>query len=393
MKVLEIKNLNKNFGKNQILRNVSFEVAEGEIVAVLGESGCGKSTLLSTIAGFFGIEGGEIWLYGEMVANAKFFAPPKVRNVGILFQDYALFPHFSVRENILFGIAHLPKDEQERRFCELVEMLGLEALCERYPNEISGGQQQRVALARCLAPRPKMILFDEPFSNLNHTMSVKMRRDIKAILARHGLSAILVTHHREDAFYLADKIVLMERGEIIDKGAPKALYENPRNATSAEFLGAVSVISKEEIKGVQNPAFRAWLEAKNGLIRPKELKLIQIKSAESGVESGDFSQNMGRNLGRNLSQKSQNLGRNLAQKSQNLGWNLSQKSQNLGRNLSQKSQNLGQNLAQNHIYAEVLENIFYGDYYEVVVKIEDLRFALHLDFAIGEGGEIILQFN
>lgn len=339
MKALQVKNLNKNFGKSQILRNVSFDVKEGEIVAVLGESGCGKSTLLSAIAGFFGIEGGEIWLYGEQVANAKFFAPPKARNVGILFQDYALFPHFSVRDNILFGIAHLPKIEQERRYDELVAMLGLESLCSRYPNEISGGQQQRVALARSLAPRPKMILFDEPFSNLNHTMSVKMRSDIKAILARHGLSAILVTHHREDAFYLADEIILMERGEIIDKGTPKELYENPRSATSAEFLGAVNVISKSEIESVQNPAFRKWLQSKGGLIRPKDLCVID--NAESRANP-----------------------------------------QNLGLDLE----------AAKVINAEVIENIFYGDYYEIIVRVENLRLSLHRDSAL-EASKIILKFE
>lgn len=339
MKALEIKNLSKNFGKNQILRNISFDVKEGEIVAVLGESGCGKSTLLSAIAGFFGIDGGEIWLYGEKIANAKCFAPPKARNVGILFQDYALFPHFSVKDNILFGIAHLPKTEQETRYDELVAMLGLEALHSRYPHEISGGQQQRVALARSLAPRPKMILFDEPFSNLNHTMSVRMRSDIKAILARHKLSAILVTHHREDAFYLADKIVLMERGAIIDIGSPKELYENPKNATSAEFLGAVNVVESAQIKGIKNVAFRKWVEGKKGLIRPKDLRVVE--SWDLGSESRDFARDLG------------------------------------------DSQ---------IIEAKVVENIFYGDYYEIIVCVENLRLSLQLDSAI-EASEIILKFG
>lgn len=338
MNALQINNLSKNFGKNPVLENISFEVGEGEIVAILGESGCGKSTLLSAVAGFFGIDGGEIWLYGKRVANAKFFAPPKARNVGILFQDYALFPHFSVRDNILFGIAHLPKAEQEMRYNELVAMLRLESLCARYPNEISGGQQQRVALARCLAPRPKMILFDEPFSNLNHTMSVKMRGDIKAILRRHGLSAIIVTHDRDDALALADKIVLMKRGKIIDKGTPKELYENPKNATSAEFLGAVNVIDSTQIRAIKNVPFRKWVESKNGLIRPKELKLVE-KIAESSLICAP-----------------------------------------------KTSSTCPQSIPPpRQIYAEVLENIFYGDYYEIIVRVENLRLSLHSQYALKLG--------
>lgn len=315
MKALEIKNLCKSFGKIPVLKNVSFDIKDGEIIAVLGESGCGKSTLLSTIAGFFGINDGEIWLYGEKVADSTFFAPPKDRNVGILFQDYALFPHFTVKQNILFGIESLPKETQQNRYNHLIETLGLQNLTNRYPHELSGGQQQRVALARSLAPHPKIILFDEPFSNLNHTMSVQMRYDIKQLLAKHNLSAILVTHHKEDAFYLADRIVLIDKGEIIDIGTPQEIYDNPKTARSAEFLGAVNIIAKDSIAKVQNVAFRKWLESKNGLIRPKELYPTE----------------------------------------------------------------------KNGILAEVLSNHFYGDWYEVIVKIESLQFSLHLPYPLKLG--------
>lgn len=329
MNALSIKNICKSFGKITALKDINLEVKEGEIVAILGESGCGKSTLLSAIAGFFGIDCGEIWLYDKKVADSHTFAPPKERNVGIVFQDYALFPHFSVKENILFGIAHLSKIEQQQRYDELITMLGLESLDNRYPHEISGGQQQRVALARSLAPRPKMILFDEPFSNLNHAMSVRMRSDIKQILRKYGLSAILVTHEREDAFYLADKIALIERGRIIDIGTPKSLYEMPKNAKSAEFLGAVNIIESSAIANVKNAMFRKWLESKNGMIRPKELQIVDLQSADS-----------------------QDL---------------------------------------RTIQAEVVENIFYGDYYEIIVRIESLNFSLQLPYPL-KLGKITLAF-
>lgn len=332
MNILEIKNLCKSFGKTPVLRDISFSIKQGEIIAVLGESGCGKSTLLGTIAGFFGIDGGEIWIEGEKVADSAFFTPPKARSVGILFQDYALFPHFTARQNILFGIENLPKDEQNTRYESLISTLGLQNLGARYPNELSGGQQQRVALARTLAPAPKIILFDEPFSNLNHTMSVQMRYDIKQILRARGQSAILVTHHKEDAFYLADKIILIDKGEIIDAGAPKEIYNHPKTTRSAEFLGAVNVVSESEIERIQNPAFKAWIEAKRGLIRPKDLKIIDAESS------------------------------------------------------SQIS------LPPRQIYAEVLENIFYGDYYEIIVRVENLRLSLHQDSAI-EASNIVLKFG
>ncbi|MGX2983280.1 ABC transporter ATP-binding protein [Helicobacter sp. 23-1045] len=354
MKILTIKNLIKSFGKTPVLRDISFEVGDGEIVAILGESGCGKSTLLSAIAGFFGIDGGEIWLYGEKVADSANFAPPKERNVGILFQDYALFPHFSVKDNILFGIAHLPKAEQKQRYDELVAMLGLETLGTRYPHEISGGQQQRVALARSLAPRPKMILFDEPFSNLNHTMSARMRSDIKAILRTHGLSAIFVTHDREDAFALADKIILMEGGKIIDKGTPKELYENPKSAQSAEFLGVINVIEKSAIENVKNANFRKFLESKNGLIRPKDLRIVDFVGVDSQV--------------------SQDL----------------RKTDLID---SHKMEQDSQDSRISHaIQAEVLESVFYGDYYEIIVCVENLRFTLQTFFKI-DSKEIMLKFN
>ncbi|MGX3011777.1 ABC transporter ATP-binding protein [Helicobacter sp. 23-1044] len=385
MKILTIKNLSKSFGKTPVLQDISFEVGSGEIVAILGESGCGKSTLLSAIAGFFGIDGGEIWLCGEKVADSANFAPPKERNVGILFQDYALFPHFSVKENILFGIAHLQKAEQKQRYDELVAMLGLETLGTRYPHEISGGQQQRVALARSLAPRPKMILFDEPFSNLNHTMSTRMRSDIKAILRTHGLSAIFVTHDREDAFALADKIILMEGGKIIDKGTPKELYENPKSAQSAEFLGVINVIEKSAIENVKNANFRKFLEAKNGLIRPKELRIVG--DSANGGDSACYPPSLAEFESKNPPSLAEGDSQSLPLPCGGglRGW--------VDLQDSAKSAKFAESSAiSNCVFAEVLDSVFYGDYYEIIVCVENLRFTLQTFFKINSK-EIMLNFD
>lgn len=309
-KILEMKKVCKSFDDVAALYDINFELSDGEILAILGESGCGKSTMLGTIAGFFGIDSGEIYLYGHKVASQTGFVPPKKRNVGILFQDYALFPHFTVRENILFGISHLPSRERRKRYDEMIETLDLPNLCERYPHELSGGQQQRVALARSLAPRPSLILFDEPFSNLNHALSLRMRRDIKNILKEHHLSAILVTHDRDDAFYLANRIVLMEKGNILDVGTPKILYNHPKNMQSAQFLGNVNLFTDTEINAIKDTRLREWLLSKKGIVRPKELHVVK----NDGIDC---------------------------------------------------------------IQAEVIENTFFGDWYEIIIKFEDLSFSIY----------------
>lgn len=278
IQIIEIKNLHKYFDKTHVLKGINLSLCDGEILGILGESGCGKSTLLGAIAGFFDIDLGEITINHNLVAKRGFFLPPKKREVGILFQDYALFPHLNVEQNILFGLSDLQELEQQSRLNEMLQILELEGLQKRYPHELSGGQAQRVALARSIAPRPKIILFDEPFSSLNHALSVKMRNLVKQVTKKYHLSAILVTHNREDAFFLSDRIALIQKGEILESGTPKELYENPKNLQVAQFLGAVNYI--EDINSISNLSFRQWLIEKKGLFRPKDL---QISSSDGGI--------------------------------------------------------------------------------------------------------------
>ncbi|BEK14772.1 ABC transporter ATP-binding protein [Campylobacter lari] len=279
MEILKIDNLYKSFGKTEVLKGISLSLREGEIVSILGESGCGKSSLLGCIAGFFDINDGSIYIGDKLVASKNVYLAPQERDVGVLFQDYALFPHLNVEENICFGISSLSKNEQKQRLDEVLEILNLNTLLKRYPNELSGGQAQRVALARTIVARPKIILFDEPFSNLNHTLSVKMRKEIKNILKEHKLSAIFVTHDKDDAFYLSDNIALIKDGKILDYGSAKELFYKPKNIDSACFLGEAFFIGSNTIL---DENFKAYLQSKNGILRPND---IQISTSQTTLKA------------------------------------------------------------------------------------------------------------
>ncbi|HEC1775344.1 TPA: ABC transporter ATP-binding protein, partial [Campylobacter lari] len=279
MEILKIDNLYKSFGKTEVLKGISLSLKEGEIVSILGESGCGKSSLLGCIAGFFEINDGSICIGDKLVASKSVYLAPQERDVGVLFQDYALFPHLNVEENICFGISSLSKNEQKQRLDEVLEILNLNTLLKRYPNELSGGQAQRVALARTIVARPKIILFDEPFSNLNHTLSVKMRKEIKNILKEHKLSAIFVTHDKDDAFYLSDNIALIKDGKILDYGSAKELFYKPKNIDSACFLGEAFFIDPNTIL---DEKFKVYLQSKNGILRPND---IQISTSQTPLKA------------------------------------------------------------------------------------------------------------
>ncbi|EFO9190988.1 ABC transporter ATP-binding protein [Campylobacter lari] len=279
MEILKIDNLYKSFGKTEVLKGISLSLKEGEIISILGESGCGKSSLLGCIAGFFEINDGNIYIGDKLVASKSVYLAPQERDVGVLFQDYALFPHLNVEKNICFGISFLSKNEQKQRLDQVLEILNLNTLLKRYPNELSGGQAQRVALARTIVARPKIILFDEPFSNLNHTLSVKMRKEIKNILKEHKLSAIFVTHDKDDAFYLSDNIALIKDGKILDYGSAKELFYKPKNIDSACFLGEAFFIDPNTIL---DEKFKACLQSKNGILRPND---IQISVTQTSLKA------------------------------------------------------------------------------------------------------------
>lgn len=217
---IDIGNLNFKYSgsKAHTLNNVSFSLDKGDILAILGESGGGKSTVLRLIAGLETPLSGRMTVDNKVIFDDKTFIPPEKRGVGMVFQDYALFPHMTVDENIKFGLMSLNKKEKEIRVGEMLQLVNLQDFRNRYPHELSGGQQQRVAIARALAPKPSVLLLDEPFSNLDAHLKSKIREEMKEILNKAGITAIFVTHDKEDVKSIADKVVVLERGTVSKAG-------------------------------------------------------------------------------------------------------------------------------------------------------------------------------
>jgi iron(III) transport system ATP-binding protein len=219
-----------------VLQRVSLQVDTGAMVCLLGPSGCGKTTLLRLIAGFEEPEAGEIYLAKRLVSRPGLVVSPERRHVGMVFQDFALFPHMTVGRNILFGLTRWPAAWRHARLTEMLRLVGLEGAAARYPHELSGGQQQRVALARALAPNPQLLLLDEPFSNLDVTLRQQLREDVHAILLEAGITTVLVTHDQEEALSLASTLAVMEHGRIVQSATPDDMIRQPRTRFVAEFL-------------------------------------------------------------------------------------------------------------------------------------------------------------
>lgn len=220
-----------------VLENISFHVNSGEICCLLGPSGCGKTTVLRAIAGFQPLSQGEITLNDQLLSSSKFQLEPEYRNIGMVFQDYALFPHLTVLDNILFGIRKRPRAEQQKIANDLLALTRLEDTKKRFPHELSGGQQQRVALARALAPNPTLLLLDEPFSNLDIDLRRHLNLEVRDILKALGTSAILVTHDQEEAFAFGDHIGLIHQGRLQQWDTPFNLFHEPNNRFVANFIG------------------------------------------------------------------------------------------------------------------------------------------------------------
>ena len=235
--LLELRNIRHAYGKQIVVNDLSLTLKKGQIGCLLGPSGCGKTTVLRCIAGFEPISAGEILVNSVVVSNAGFCMPPEQRHIGMVFQDYALFPHLTVAANIGFGLHRVQKTGRDSRVAELLQTVGLADAAAKYPHELSGGQQQRVALARALAPRPDLLLLDEPFSNLDVTLRERLSLEVRDILKSQNATAMLVTHDQDEAFAIADEIGVMHRGEIQQWDTAYNLYHRPANRFVANFIG------------------------------------------------------------------------------------------------------------------------------------------------------------
>jgi len=234
--LLEVRDLSHAYGTQQVVRGISFSLARGAIGCLLGPSGCGKTTVLRCIAGFEAVQAGTIHIGGRQVSAPGATVAPERRRIGMVFQDYALFPHLTVGGNIAFGLRGA-RAERDARVAELAAMVGLSAALDKYPHEISGGQQQRAALARSLAPRPDLLLLDEPFSNLDVDQRERLSAEVREIIKASGATAVLVTHDQQEAFAMADEIGVLHEGRIQQWDTAYNLYHRPANRFIADFVG------------------------------------------------------------------------------------------------------------------------------------------------------------
>jgi iron(III) transport system ATP-binding protein len=294
MSDVSLRGVSKSFGALRAVREVSLEIERGELMAVLGPSGCGKTTLLRTIAGFERPDAGSVVVGDEVVAGSGRFVPPERRRIGMVFQDYALFPHLTVRANVAFGLAARPRDERDPVTLRTLELVGLQHKADRYPDELSGGERQRVALARAMAPGPALVLLDEPFSSLDASLRAGLRREVELILRDAEATALLVTHDQEEALSLADRLAVMREGRIVQVGAPEEVYVRPASRWAAQFVGEVNVLSGvAHGRGVETElgVFDLRAPASGSVhvaVRPEQLELRADHDGNAEVVAREF---------------------------------------------------------------------------------------------------------
>ena len=278
------------------VQGISFAAREGEILCLLGPSGCGKTTILRAIAGFEPVRSGQIFLSGQLMSSPDVMTPTENRHVGMVFQEYALFPHLRVQDNIAFGLRHLARSERAARVQEMLRLTGLEGFERRYPHELSGGQQQRVALARALVQNPVVLLLDEPFSNLDPDMAGRMRQELHDLLRRTKTTTVLVTHDHDEAFAMADRIAVLNQGRLEQFDTPEMMYHMPATPFVADFVGQADFIPGTVSQGMVHTElgeFSNTIECEDGtavvvMIRPDDIHLVPTKGATSRVLSRQF---------------------------------------------------------------------------------------------------------
>ena len=290
--MLEVQNLTRRFGSALALDGASLDAGAAEVVALLGPSGCGKTTTLRIVAGFESADSGSITLAGRDLTRL----PPHARDIGLVFQDYALFPHMSVADNIAYGLRRraIPRAEREARVSEMLDLVRLTGLGARRPAQLSGGQQQRVALARALAINPRLLLLDEPLSNLDAKLRHTLQAELRQILTRIGTTTLIVTHDQEEAMALADRIAIMSQGRVLQIGTPREVYEEPACRFVAEFLGqALWLEGRAEPGGfvtsagtrLAAPPPRRVAAAQGLLIRPEALRLAAPHAGDNALQA------------------------------------------------------------------------------------------------------------
>ncbi len=293
--VLELSGVEKAYGSEMAVSSVDLTVREGELLTLLGPSGCGKTTTLRLIAGLDSPTAGTVRVAGETVAGEGRTVPPEERDVGMVFQEFALFPHLSVAENVAFGIDDWPTDQREARVEELLDLVGLSEYGDRTPEDLSGGQRQRVALARSLAPEPDVLLLDEPFSNLDVRLRTRMREEVRRILKAAGVTAVSVTHDQEEALSISDRVAVVDDGQIEQVSRPETVFEHPESRFVAEFIGQASFLSGTFSEGRVETGLGTFTAdmlqgltddydgaAVDVLVRPDDLRARPVDSTENG---------------------------------------------------------------------------------------------------------------
>jgi iron(III) transport system ATP-binding protein len=278
------------------VNDLSLTVSDGELLVLLGPSGCGKTTSLRMIAGFERPDAGTIRIDAETVASDRAWVPPERRGVGIVFQDYALFPHLTVAQNVAFGILKVPRRERAARVAQVLDAVGLSDYAARHPHELSGGQQQRVALARALAPQPRVLLLDEPFSNLDPELRVALRYEVRAIVRRAGITTVLVTHDQAEAFAMADRIAVMHHGALHQVADPETLYHRPASRFVAGFVGRAQFVAgivrgsvvETELGQLRLSTALPLGSAVEALVRPDDLQIAPDAAGQATIVEREF---------------------------------------------------------------------------------------------------------